>query len=80
MNGCTFAAMQTAYALDTILSHLKIDTLNEMQSAAIAATDQNTNVVLLSATGSGKTLAFLLPILKLLDKENKATQAKAGRR
>jgi superfamily II DNA/RNA helicase len=75
MNGCTFAAMQTAYALDTILSHLKIDTLNEMQSAAIAATDQNTNVVLLSATGSGKTLAFLLPILKLLDKENKATQA-----
>ena len=67
--------MQTNYSLDTILSHLKIDALNEMQSAALAATEQNNNVVLLSATGSGKTLAFLLPVLQVLDKSDKNTQA-----
>lgn len=46
-----------------------------MQTASIAANEQHDNVVLLSATGSGKTLAFLLPVLALLDPENKKTQA-----
>ncbi len=64
-----------SYFLPNILSRLNIDGLNEMQTASIAANEQHNNVVLLSATGSGKTLAFLLPILDLLDPENKKTQA-----
>ena len=59
----------------TILSNLKIEALNEMQQASIAANDQHDNVLLLSATGSGKTLAFLLPIIQRLDVANKLTQA-----
>ena len=59
----------------TILSNLKIEALNEMQQASIAANDQHNNVLLLSATGSGKTLAFLLPIIQRLDVANKLTQA-----
>ncbi len=60
---------------NTILSNLKIEALNEMQQASIAANDQHNNVLLLSATGSGKTLAFLLPIIQRLDAANKQTQA-----
>ncbi len=72
---CTFAAMQQKkYSIETILSHLKIDALNEMQIAAIDAIDNNENVILLSATGSGKTLAFLLPLLEQMNAENKNTQ------
>ncbi len=73
---CTFAAMQQKnYSTETILSHLKIDALNEMQLTAIDAIDKNENVILLSATGSGKTLAFLLPLLEQMNTENKNTQA-----
>ena len=61
--------------ISTILSNLKIEALNEMQQASIAANDQHNNVLLLSATGSGKTLAFLLPIIQRLDAANKLTQA-----
>jgi len=60
---------------NTILSNLKIDTLNEMQEASIKANKEQDNVVLLSATGSGKTLAFLLPLLELIDTTRKQTQA-----
>ncbi|HZH65710.1 MAG TPA: DEAD/DEAH box helicase, partial [Flavisolibacter sp.] len=68
--------MQTKnYSVETILSNLRIDALNEMQQAAIDATAQNNNVVLLSPTGSGKTLAFLLPIVEALDVANKKSQA-----
>ncbi|MDB5205433.1 MAG: box helicase, partial [Flavisolibacter sp.] len=63
------------YSVETILSNLRIDALNEMQQAAIEATAGNSNVVLLSPTGSGKTLAFLLPIVESIDKENKKSQA-----
>jgi superfamily II DNA/RNA helicase len=48
------------------LQNLKIDTLNPMQVAAIAAAEKG-DVILLSPTGSGKTLGFLLPLLSLLD-------------
>lgn len=48
------------------LQNLKIDTLNPMQVAAIAAAEKS-DVILLSPTGSGKTLGFLLPLLGLLD-------------
>src|SRR5689334_8567168 len=61
--------------IETILSNLDIDALNEMQEAALSATAQHDNVIILSATGSGKTLAFLLPVLQTLEKENKKTQA-----
>jgi len=58
-----------------ILANLKIDALNSMQVASLAANKTHSDVVLLSATGSGKTLAFLLPILEAIDKDNKDTQA-----
>jgi len=61
--------------INTILSNLKIETLNEMQEASIKANKEQDNVVLLSATGSGKTLAFLLPFLELIDTTSKLTQA-----
>ncbi|GAC1395877.1 MAG: DEAD/DEAH box helicase [Sediminibacterium sp.] len=68
--------MQTkTYDLDSILSYLKIDTLNEMQLAAVEACTEDRDLVLLSDTGTGKTLAFLLPVLQLLDAGNPATQA-----
>ena len=63
------------FSVSKILSNLKIDALNEMQEASIAANNQHANVVLLSATGSGKTLAYLLPVLELIDAANKQTQA-----
>ena len=66
---------QKNYSTETILSNLNIDELNDMQLAALDAAEKNDNTVLLSATGSGKTLAFLLPVLNLLEKENKKTQA-----
>jgi superfamily II DNA/RNA helicase len=59
----------------SILSRLKIKSLNEMQLAAKDAIDRNNNVLLLSATGSGKTLAYLLPLIKLLNPANKNTSA-----
>ena len=47
------------------LHHLKINTLNEMQEAALD-TPRDRDLILLSPTGSGKTLAFLLPLLATL--------------
>ena len=46
-----------------------------MQLASIEANEQHNDVILLSETGSGKTLAFLLPILELLNADNKQSQA-----
>jgi len=55
---------------------MKIPALNEMQEAALAATQQHDNTIILSATGSGKTLAFLLPVVQLIDTTiKKQTQA-----
>src|SRR5258705_2944190 len=65
----------TKISANSILSKLKIKSLNEMQLASIEAIDKNNNVLLLSATGSGKTLAYLLPVIKLLNPSNKKTQA-----
>ena len=66
---------KATYSLPKILSAFKIEALNAMQEASIAANKEQDNVILLSATGSGKTLAFLLPVLDLLDPANKTTQA-----
>ncbi|MEO9004672.1 MAG: DEAD/DEAH box helicase [Ginsengibacter sp.] len=63
------------YDLENILTLLKIDTLNEMQLAALAANKKSEDIIILSATGSGKTLAFLLPILENMEPGNKNTQA-----
>jgi len=65
----------TLISVDTILSNLKIDALNEMQEASIKANAESDNVILLSATGSGKTLAYLLPVIQLLDPALKKVQA-----
>ncbi len=63
------------YSTEEILSKLNIASLNEMQMASVEANKINADIILLSATGSGKTIAFLLPIIELLDHNNKNTQA-----
>ncbi|HVG12854.1 MAG TPA: DEAD/DEAH box helicase, partial [Flavisolibacter sp.] len=63
------------YSLENILNNLRIDALNEMQEASLAANEAHQDVMLISATGSGKTLAFLLPVLQGLDEASKQTQA-----
>ncbi len=57
-----------------ILSLFKIEALNEMQSASIAAIEKPQDVVLISPTGSGKTLAFLLPLLEIFDRKKEGVQ------
>ncbi len=59
---------------ETELKNLKIQSLNEMQQAALKASIEK-DIVLLSPTGSGKTLAFLLPVLKLLNAAQTGVQA-----
>lgn len=72
----TFALMhQKNISIESILSILNIEALNDMQLASMKAMETQDNLMILSATGSGKTLAFLLPILHLLDHDNKKTQA-----
>ncbi|MBO9570607.1 MAG: DEAD/DEAH box helicase [Chitinophagaceae bacterium] len=67
--------MQEELAISEILTRLNITELNPMQQASIGANKTNDNVILLSDTGTGKTLAYLLPVLQLLDKTKKGTQA-----
>lgn len=67
--------MNNHFSTEEILSYLKIDSLNEMQQASIAANKTHNDIVLLSNTGSGKTLAFLLPLLDVIEKDTKVTQA-----
>lgn len=62
-------------SINSILSILNIEALNEMQQAALQATEQHNNVIILSATGSGKTLSFLLPLLRWLERGSKKTGA-----
>ncbi|MHC1775164.1 MAG: DEAD/DEAH box helicase [Lentimicrobium sp.] len=56
------------------LDRLGISQLKPMQEAAITTIQQGKDVVLLSPTGSGKTLAFLLPLLKMIENEQKGVQ------
>lgn len=58
-----------------MLSHLRIDGLNELQTEALETAQQDGDLVLLADTGSGKTLAFLLPILAFIDEKTAGTQA-----
>lgn len=57
------------------LKNLKIEALNEMQLASLAAAAKGNDLVLLAPTGSGKTLGFLLPILENLDSGRSGVQA-----
>ncbi|MDQ3278940.1 MAG: DEAD/DEAH box helicase [Bacteroidota bacterium] len=66
---------QKNFSTETILNNLRIDALNEIQQATLAAFPQHNNLVLLAPTGSGKTLAFLLPAVNHLDAAQKDTQA-----
>jgi superfamily II DNA/RNA helicase len=61
--------------IQEMLSRLRIDELNELQSAALEAGQADGDLLLLSDTGSGKTLAYLLPILALMDEAAAGTQA-----
>jgi len=67
--------MQQTYSTEIILSNLNIAALNEMQEAAINASREYDDVILLSATGTGKTLAFLLPLVQRIDATKRETQA-----
>ena len=54
--------------LESIYQKLQIQDMNQMQKSTYKASENNTDIVLLSPTGSGKTLAFLFPVLRNLKK------------
>ncbi|MCA6074515.1 DEAD/DEAH box helicase [Fulvivirga sedimenti] len=60
-----------------VLEDLGFDTPTPVQEQAIPILLQNdpTNFIGLAQTGTGKTAAFGLPLIDLIDNENKATQA-----
>ena len=62
-------------AIGKMLSHLRIEELNELQTETLETTKQDGDVILLADTGSGKTLAFLLPVLTFMDEKAAGTQA-----
>lgn len=66
---------QNNFSVESVLTNLSIEALNEMQEASLKATEAHNNVIILSATGSGKTLAYLLPVLRSLDHSITKTQA-----
>jgi superfamily II DNA/RNA helicase len=65
----------TSEVIDKLLSNLKIDELNDLQTRALETARQDGDLVLLADTGSGKTLAFLLPILSFMAEKTAGTQA-----
>ncbi|MCU7552043.1 DEAD/DEAH box helicase [Chitinophagaceae bacterium LB-8] len=62
-------------SIKKVLAGLKIEALNEMQTASLEAAKKGKDFILLADTGSGKTLGFLLPVLQRLDTTNPKTQA-----
>src|ERR1700678_357287 len=69
------AMLMTPGIIKAMLSHLRIDDLNELQTAALAAGQDDHDLILLSDTGSGKTIAFLLPVLAAIQEQQAGTQA-----
>jgi superfamily II DNA/RNA helicase len=61
--------------IQKVLGNLKIASLNDMQLAALKASETGGDMVILSPTGSGKTLGFLLPVLNMLDAKRSGVQA-----
>jgi superfamily II DNA/RNA helicase len=65
----------TTEVIGKMLSYLKIDGLNELQTETLETAQEDGDLVLLSDTGSGKTLAFLLPVLAFMNERTPGTQA-----
>ncbi|HOO85849.1 MAG TPA: DEAD/DEAH box helicase, partial [Prolixibacteraceae bacterium] len=61
-------------SIDKVIQQINISSLNDMQQNMLQTIKKHANVVLLSPTGSGKTLGFLLPLIDLLDKNEKKIQ------
>ena len=61
--------------LQPIFEKLQIQDMNQMQKSTYTASENETDIVLLSPTGSGKTLAFLFPVLRNLKSDVKGIQA-----
>ena len=61
--------------LQPIFEKLQIQDLNQMQKSTYNASENETDIILLSPTGSGKTLAFLFPVLRNLKTDVKGIQA-----
>lgn len=61
--------------IENTLRTIGIESLNEMQTAALKANESGRDVLLLSPTGSGKTLAFLLPLLRQMRQDTPGVQA-----
>ncbi|TAH41774.1 MAG: DEAD/DEAH box helicase [Bacteroidetes bacterium] len=63
------------YSLESIIKNLNIDSLNEIQLAALEAVKLKKDLFLISPTGTGKTLAFLLALISRLEYGAKYVQA-----
>ncbi|ASK32490.1 helicase [Chryseobacterium sp. T16E-39] len=61
--------------LESIYQKLQIQDMNQMQKSIYKASENKTDIVLLSPTGSGKTLGFLFPVLRNLKKDTSGIQA-----
>lgn len=61
--------------LQPIFEKLQITNMNQMQKSIYKASENETDVILLSPTGSGKTLGFLFPVLRNLKSDIKGIQA-----
>ncbi len=61
--------------LGALKTHYGIATLNDMQEAVLAKSNEHGDIILLSPTGSGKTIAFLVPMLKALKDTSNQLQA-----
>lgn len=60
--------------LESIFKKLQIQDMNQMQKSIYKASENETDIVLLSPTGSGKTLGFLFPVLRNLKTNFKGIQ------
>ena len=60
--------------LQPIFEKLQIQDMNQLQKSIYKASENDTDVVLLSPTGSGKTLGFLFPVLRNLKSDVKGIQ------
>lgn len=61
--------------LQPLFEKLQIQDMNQMQKSTYTASENETDIILLSPTGSGKTLAFLFPVLRNLKSDTKGIQA-----
>lgn len=57
------------------LKKLNIEELKPMQVEALRVISVGSNVIIISPTGSGKTLAFLLPVVRMIEKQDRNVKA-----